>query len=137
MNPRIMQLSDHARLVPLWEPEGMITTFEYLQTVLTRNPATCYVIDDGTRILAAACGLYDGRRGTLQSVAVLPEVRSQGYGKQVVQACVDALLCLYPAARIRLFVQKHNTVVLPFYESLGFEILDDTFYMGLKVAARV
>lgn len=131
-----MQQSDYLPLVALWEPEDMITDFDYLKAVLERNPTTCYVIEESGQIVAAACGLYDGRRGMLNSVAVLPEKRGLGYGRMVVGAVVEALHQV-GANRIRLFVQKKNLGVLPFYNQLGFEVLDDVVYLGLKQEARV
>ena len=129
---RVMQLDDHAQLERLWTPEGMESSQEYLQAVLNRNPDTCFVVEEDGRILAAACGLYDGRRGFVQSVAVLPDERGRGYGRMVVQATVDALLRL-GTKRIRLFVKKTNGTVPQFYEKLGFEIQDATHYMGLRL----
>jgi len=82
------------------------------------------------RIVAAACGLYDGRRGVVQSVAVLPEEQGKGYGKVIVMAVVEALQQL-GTSRIRLFVVKENTRALGFYEHLGFQIHDYVHYMGL------
>ncbi|HLA42874.1 MAG TPA: GNAT family N-acetyltransferase [Aggregatilineales bacterium] len=128
---RVMQLEDHAQLEMLWRPEDMESSREYLQAVLGRNPDTCFVVEENGRILAAACGLYDGRRGFVQSVAVLPDERGKGYGSMVVRATVDALLRL-GTKRIRLFVKKSNGTVPQFYEKLGFEIHDSTYYMGLK-----
>ena len=133
MNIRVMQLDDHAQLERLWSAEGMESGREYLQAVLDRNPDTCFVIEENGRIVAAACGLYDGRRGFVQSVSVLPEERGKGYGKTVVRATVDALLRL-GTKRIRLFVQKSKGTVPQFYEKLGFEIHDYVYYMGLRLS---
>jgi ribosomal protein S18 acetylase RimI-like enzyme len=131
MTIRLMRLEDHEQLAKLWEPEHMESGLEYLQAVLDRNPTTCFVKEIDGRIVGAACGLFDGRRGFIQSVAVLPEERGKGYGKAVVQAVIDALLEL-GTKRIRLFVLMDNAQVLPFYEQLGFVVHKHVLYMGLR-----
>jgi ribosomal protein S18 acetylase RimI-like enzyme len=130
MTIRLMRESDHELLAPLWEPENMVYSLDYLRAILHRNPTTCFVMEIDGHIVAAACGLYDGRRGVLQSVAVLPEERGKGYGTAIVREVVRALQEL-GTDRIRLFVVKENTRALTFYERLGFAVHDDTFYMGL------
>jgi N-acetylglutamate synthase len=130
MTIRLMRVEDHEQLAKLWEPEHMESSLEYLQVVLDRNPTTCFVKEVDGKIMGAACGLFDGRRGFIQSVAVLPEARGKGYGKEVVTAVKDALLAL-GTKRIRLFVFKENAKVLPFYEKMGFRIHDTAFYMSL------
>ena len=131
MNIRLMQESDHVQLIRLWEPENMDTSADYLREVLRRNPTTCFVMEIDGRIVAAACGLYDGRRGVVQSVAVLPKERGKGYGTAIVNTVVEALQEL-GTRRIRLFVLTENTGAVAFYEHLGFKIHDFVHYMGLR-----
>lgn len=133
MGVRLMQLSDLEQLAELWNPNGMAHDFEYLEAVLGRNPTSCFVYEKEGRIVSAACGLWDGRRGTINSVATLPEEQGKGYGSAVMRAVVDALLAL-GTTRVRLFVVKGNETVLPFYKNLGFEMIEDAYYMGLKLS---
>ncbi|MCL4879408.1 MAG: GNAT family N-acetyltransferase [Anaerolineae bacterium] len=132
MGIRLMQLTDYEQLVELWQPNGMAHDFEYLEAVLARNPTSCFVYEKDGQIVAAACGLWDGRRGTINSVATLPEEQGNGYGTAVMEAVIDALLTL-GTNRVRLFVVKGNEKVLPFYEKLGFEVIEDAYYLGLKI----
>lgn len=126
---RLMQLSDHPQLVTLWKAEEMASDYDYLKAVLTRNPTTCLVIEEEGRIIAATCGLYNGRHGILSSVVVAESERGKGYGKQIVEATIEALQTM-GNPRIRLFVYKENDKALAFYEKLGFYIKDDAHFMG-------
>lgn len=132
MNLRLMQASDFEQLQALWLPEGMdyYTEAGFLQ-LLAFNADSCFVIELGGRIIAAACGSYDGRRGIVQSVVVLPEYRGQGYGQLVVQATITALK-VRGATRIRLFVYRENTSALAFYDKLGFAVRDEVHYLALR-----
>lgn len=134
MGLRLMQLSDHPQLYPLWEAEHMESSREYLENILARNPTTNFVYEEDGKILAAACGLYDGRRGMLNSVVAAPEARGKGYGKIVVQAVVAALL-QFPISRVGLFVAEGNESVIGFYEKIGFQVRTDATYMKLDIAA--
>ncbi|NJL92976.1 MAG: GNAT family N-acetyltransferase [Anaerolineae bacterium] len=129
---RLMQLEDFTQLQALWEPEDMRYSLEGFQDLLARNPQTCFVYQEGQRILGAACGTYDGRRAMLRSVAVLPEARGRGLGKQLVRAVLVAFQGqgLYA---IRLHVMADNAAGIALYESLGFEAHLDVLYMGLNL----
>jgi N-acetylglutamate synthase len=133
MGLRLMQLADHAQLCVMWEAEHMESSHDYLATILDRNPTTNFVYEEDNKILAAACGLYDGRRGMVQSVVVAPEARGKGYGKIVVTAVIEALL-QFPISRVGLFVAEGNEAVFPFYEKLGFHVRYDATYMKLDLA---
>lgn len=126
-----MQLSDHAQLEHLWQQEHMEFSYEYLESVLKRNPETCFVYEIDGQIVSAVCGLYDGRRGFLQSVVTRQEERGKGYATATIQATIEALKAL-GTNRIRLFVVKENTHALELYQRLGFEIHDYVHFMGLK-----
>lgn len=131
MHIRPMQPKDYPQVSALWALDNGITDYDYFERITTRNPNTCLLMEDDTgRIVASATGLYDGRRGVLNSVIVLPEERGKGYGKAIVKACVEALQ-KEGTDRIRLFVLKENEQVVPFYEGLGFELHDHVIYMGL------
>jgi ribosomal protein S18 acetylase RimI-like enzyme len=128
-----MQMSDHPQLVKLWEPEDMETDPDYLRAILERNPTTCFVYEAEGQVVAACCGLFNGRHSFLASVAVLPDQRGKGYGKLVVQASMEALSALSSSKiRLRLLVAKGNEQVIPFYEKLGFTIHEVT-YMGINI----
>lgn len=131
MNLRLMTIDDYAELVRLWEPEGMTPDFPTFTKCLARNPETCFVDDEGGRIAAAAMGLYDGRRGFIQSVVVREDCRRRGLGARIVRRTAEALKG-EGADRIRLFVYKKNSDVLGFYESLGFAVEEGVHYLYEK-----
>lgn len=64
---------------------------------------------------------YDGHRGWLYSVAVLPEHRQEGIGSALVRYAERELVsrgCL----KINLQVVESNSEVVAFYESLGYQV---------------
>ena len=74
---------------------------------------------------------YDGHRGWLYSVAVLPSHRRYGAGAKLVQAALAALVDI-GCVKVNLQVRLDNEAVTAFYESLGFAA-EPRINMGLKL----
>lgn len=75
---------------------------------------------DGAVIGTILAG-YDGHRGWLYSLAVLPEHRRHGVGTALVRHAEEALArcdCL----KVNLQILESNVEVVAFYEKLGYEV---------------
>ena len=66
---------------------------------------------------------YDGHRGWLCAVAVLPKHRRNGTGATLVKETIAALKSL-GCIKVNLQIRSHNRQVADFYQSLGFNIED-------------
>ncbi|HKD37560.1 MAG TPA: GNAT family N-acetyltransferase [Pirellulales bacterium] len=62
-----------------------------LRLFLARNPGMSLVARDGSRLIAAVMCGHDGRRGFLYHMAVLPEYRRRGLGRQLIDRCLKTL----------------------------------------------
>lgn len=74
---------------------------------------------------------YEGHRGWINYLAILPEYRRRGYGTRLVQKAVtelEKLGCL----KINLQVRRSNISVISFYRKLGFEE-DDVVSLGMRL----
>lgn len=74
---------------------------------------------------------YEGHRGWINYLAILPEYRRRGYGTRLVQKAVaelEKLGCL----KINLQVRRSNISVISFYRKLGFEE-DDVISLGMRL----
>ena len=71
---------------------------------------------------------YDGHRGWLYAVAVLPEFRRNNIGQALVKLSMESLKSL-GCIKVNLQIRSTNTVVASFYESLGF-FPEDRLSMG-------
>lgn len=82
---------------------------------------------DGTLIGTAMAG-FDGHRGWVYYLAVLPEHRRRGVGTALMRRAeqdLDALGC----AKLNLQVRASNAAVVDFYRALGYAI-EDRIGMG-------
>jgi putative acetyltransferase len=66
-------------------------TPDQLRAYLDRNPNLSLMARDGPRLVGAVLCGHDGRRGYLHHLAVLPEYRGRGLGRQMVEGCLAAL----------------------------------------------
>lgn len=80
-----------------------------------------FVALDGGKVAGTIIAGYDGHRGWLYSLAVLPEHRHAGIGSALVRHAEQALLsrgCL----KINLQVVESNSEVVAFYQTLGYAV---------------
>jgi ribosomal protein S18 acetylase RimI-like enzyme len=74
---------------------------------------------------------YEGHRGWLNYLAVLPEYQNQGYGRKLVEEAVHELEKL-GCVKINLQVRRSNVAGVEFYRHLGFKE-DDVISMGKRL----
>ncbi|MFJ5282380.1 GNAT family acetyltransferase [Pseudomonas sp. NPDC088429] len=86
-------------------------------------------------VIGTVMGGYDGHRGWLYSVAVLPAHRREGLGAKLVRHAEDALIAR-GCMKINLQIISANASVAAFYEALGYSI-EPRISMGKKIEANI
>ncbi len=76
---------------------------------------------------------YEGHRGWINYLAVSPEHRRKGYGRQIM-AEAERLLRAAGCPKINLQIRSPNKDVIAFYRSIGFAV-DDVVSMGRRLDA--
>lgn len=77
------------------------------------------VAESGDQIVGYAVGTMFGPEGYIVSIAVHPERRRLGLGRQLMEAMLGALREA-GTTQVALHVSIHNTAAIRLYESLGF-----------------
>lgn len=72
-------------------------------------------------LMASVMFGYDGHRGSVNYLAVAPEYRGRGYGRQLMGE-VEARLQVLGCPKLNLAVRSTNDNVLAFYRQLGYEV---------------
>ncbi len=127
MNIRKYQEKDRDGLINLWQkvfPDD--PPHNQPSIVLDAKLAVddlIFVVEEDAHIVAACMAGYDGHRGWLYAVAVLPEQRRSGTGAQLVNYVINSLREI-GCIKINLQIRSTNTEVAEFYESLGFAAED-------------
>jgi len=91
---------------------------EAVLAFLRRNPGTCLAAFLDDRMVGTVLGGFDGRRGYIYHLAVLPELQGRGIGARLLDAVATALRDL-GVPKAHLFVFEHNTAAHAFYEREG------------------
>ena len=87
-----------------------------------------FVAEDSGSIIGACMAGYDGHRGWLYAVGVLPQHRRKHIGTQLVNFAMQALKSL-GCRKVNLQIRSTNTEVALFYQALGFAT-EDRLSMG-------
>ena len=133
MSVRKFRKEDREELIELWRdvfPDD--PPHNDPPEVLTAKLAVddlVFVATADSRVVGACLAGYDGHRGWLYAVAVSPEHRRRGLGRQLVLAAVEALRDL-GCVKVNLQIRASNREVEAFYRSLGFAV-EERISMGL------
>ena len=115
--------SDVADAVALWERAGLTRPWndaggDFLRAVA--GPASVVLgARDGGELVGAAMVGDDGHRGWVYYLAVAEAARGRGLGRELMTAA-EAWLSARGCPKIQFMVRTDNTVVLDFYEHLGY-----------------
>lgn len=115
--------SDCAAVRRLWRAAGLHVgpsdTRAALERSRRRDPELFLVAEARGRIVGAAFGRFDGRRGYVNHLAVASEARSRGLGGRLVQE-IERRLRRKGCVKVNLHVEPTNAGVIAFYESIGY-----------------
>ena len=132
---RAFEPSDKTAVVQLWEDCGLVVPWNNPYRDIARKVKVqpeLFLVGcmDGCVIATVMAG-YEGHRGWINYLAVKPEYRRQGMGRQIMQeaeACLRALGC----PKINLQVRASNAGVIEFYRRIGFKP-DDVVSLGKRL----
>jgi ribosomal protein S18 acetylase RimI-like enzyme len=82
------------------------------------------VAEDDARVVGTTMAGYDGHRGWVYFVAVLPDFRGRGIGTALMREA-ERLLVALGCPKLNLQVRGTNRGVVAFYEKLGFAVEDE------------
>ena len=131
-------LDDYASVHALWEAcEGIglhddVDSRDGIARYLERNPGLSFVARDGDRIVGAVLAGHDGRRGYLHHLAVHPDARHRGLGRQLVAAALAALRA-QGITKCHIFVFRDNPAGRAFWESCGWHRRDDIDLLSISL----
>jgi ribosomal protein S18 acetylase RimI-like enzyme len=135
MHIRAFQPADKQAVIRIWRECNLVRPVNDPHKDIRRKMAVrpdlfLVGVVDG-QIVATVMAGYDGHRGWLNYVAVLPSYRRLGYARLIV-AEVERLLRAEGCAKINLQVFPANLGAIEFYRSIGFAV-DDVLSMGKRL----
>jgi ribosomal protein S18 acetylase RimI-like enzyme len=132
--------NDYDAVIELWRSsEGLVLRDvdgrEPIAEYLRRNRGLSFVVENASRIIGAVLCGTDGRRGYLQHLAVAPDYRQRGIGRQLATACVTALASR-GIQKCHLMVVASNDAARTFWARLGWADRDDIRLMSHSMTNR-
>lgn len=86
----------------------------------------------GNRVVGTVMAGYDGHRGWIYRLAVLPEHRGKGIAVRLMRRA-EAALAVLGCGKVNLQVRAGNEAVVGFYRSLGYEV-EERVSLGKELA---
>lgn len=122
-------------VVGLWELCGLTRPWNDPRLDIRRKldvqPELFLVGTDGDSLVATAMAGYDGHRGWVNYLAVHPDARGRGYGRQIM-AEVERMLEERGCPKLSLQIRTDNERALGFYRALGY-LPDAVVSMGKRL----
>ena len=139
MNFRLMHISDYDSIYNLWmNTPGMglnsvDDSKDGIEKFLKRNPTTCFVAEEDSKIVGVIMAGNDGRRGYIYHTAVLLEFRGKHVAKTLVENAMAALE-KEGITKVALVVFEKNKNGNGFWEKIGFTVRNDLIYRNKTIA---
>jgi len=111
-------------VVDLWRKCNLVVPqndpVEDIQRKLVFQPDLFFVALLDGKVIGSIMVGYEGHRGWMNYLAVLPEHQRRGYGRKLVEKAVDELKTL-GCLKVNLQVRRSNVSAVEFYKHLGFK----------------
>lgn len=131
MQVRAFQMADFAAVVALWKEAGLLLSRsdskDGLERKLDRDPDLFLVAEHEDEIVGAVMGSYDGRRGWVNHLAVLPTCQGQRLGS-LLMAELERRFREIGCTKVNLLIEPTNAQVEAFYRAHGYRV-DDLIFM--------
>jgi ribosomal protein S18 acetylase RimI-like enzyme len=132
---RPFRLSDQRAVIDVWRACGLThpnnDPHKDVARKLKVNPEMLLVCETDGKIVGTVMIGYEGHRGWINYLGVLPEYQGQGLGRALM-ARAETLLAQRGCPKINLQVRASNTKVIQFYEKIGFR-MDEVVSMGKRL----
>ena len=133
---RPMKPSDYDEVYAMWQ----ITTKralseadsrEGIEKYIARNPEMSQVALMDGKIVGTVLAGHDGRRGFIHHMAVMPEYRRHGIGKEMSKIAISKIE-EDGIDKTHIFCYQNNETGQSFWKTLGFVKRDDVFVYSLS-----
>ena len=94
-----------------------------------------YVALEGDRVAGTIMAGYDGHRGWIYSLAVLPEFRNRGIATELLRHA-ERMLAKTGCMKINLQVLESNAAVTEFYQKNGYRV-EERISMGKQITENI
>ena len=131
INYRLFTKEDSEAVIDLWRRCELIVPWNAPEKDILRklsvNDDLFILAEEKRGIIASAMGGYDGHRGYIYYLAVLPEFQKKGVGSEILKK-IETKLLNKECPKINLFVRNTNLRVQAFYKKNKYKIQESQIY---------
>ena len=128
---RPFRIDDYDEVVSLWKEAGIALslsdTRESLEAKSRRDAELFIVLEQLDDIVGVVMGCFDGRRGWINHLAVLPSRQGRGLGQYLVSELEERFRAI-GCEKVNLLIELDNAEVQSFYRRFGYA-RDDLIFM--------
>ena len=132
---RDFEPADTACVAKLWQECGLTRPWndpvKDIERKLTDQNGAFWVVCQDSVVVASVMIGYDGHRGTINYLAIAPELQRSGIGAELMRRA-EAFLIDIGCPKVSFCVRKDNQAVLAFYDRLGYAA-DDVHFLGKRL----
>ena len=134
---REFSIDDYDAALELWQRvEGLEIAEgddrESVAQFLARNPGLSRVATDASATVGVALCCHDGRRGHIYHLAVDPAYQGHGFGKRLLDECLDGLRRA-GLKRVIIMLADNNRRGREFWRRYDFEEIPGAVAMGIDL----
>ena len=122
-------------IVDLWKKSNLVVPqndpVEDIRKKMEFQPDLFFIALEDGRLIGSVMVGYEGHRGWMNYLAVLPAYQKRGYGRKLVEKAIDELRRL-GCLKVNLQVRRSNISAVDFYKHLGFKE-DDVVSLGKRL----
>ncbi|MFC2088254.1 GNAT family acetyltransferase [Calditrichota bacterium] len=122
-NIREYHSKDEKQVIELWYTCDLIVPWNNpkldIERKLKVNPELFLIGELNDKVIASVMGGYEGHRGWINYLAVLPEYRGNGFAREIMKV-VEQKLKNIGCPKINLQIRSSNKEVIKFYERIGY-----------------
>lgn len=111
-------------VLDLWQQADAVVsptdTLEQVRVAVNHTAVSFLVAESGGRITGTVIGTFDGWRGEIYRLAVLPEFRRRGVARMLVEAA-EKWMAQQGCQRITALVEKDHPWATGFWDAAGYQ----------------
>lgn len=137
----VLTPSDYDSLVSLWEKAGLPhrpkgrDSRQAISKQMEENPSFFLGAFLNDELVGCVVASYDGRKGWINRLAVLPEHRRKGIAQQLLSQA-EKVLMEKGAEVIGVLIFNTNAPSLSFFEKMGYEPMEEIVYLSKRESAE-
>jgi len=135
MQIRPYKIFDQSAVIELWVQCGLVKPWNNpkkdIERKLQVSPELFLVGESRGVIVATVMAGYDGHRGWVNYLAVAPDTRKSGLGRELMEH-VEMLLTERGCPKINLQIRHTNSRAAEFYKAIGYDV-DEVIGMGKRL----